>query len=178
MSSPAVKNFLLQQGYPEELDTACAAHFSALSLQPRVVGLVAAIAILSQAAGIFLALSLVLWWNVAFPKRNLFELFYNRFVAAPRGKPLLTPAPAPRLFAQGMAATFLLAIALSLAMHWLIASLILQGLLILALMVLLGARFCLGAFVYQLLRGKFAFAFSTLPWSRPRRESSGNESAG
>ena len=119
-----------------------------------------------------------LWWNVVFPKKNLFELFYNRFVAAPRGKPLLTPAPAPRLFAQGMAATFTLAIALSLTMHWLSASLVLQGLLILALMALLGARFCLGAFVYQLLRGKIAFACSTLPWSRPRRRASGSENAG
>lgn len=178
MSSPAVKNFMLQQGYSEEPEAACAAHFSALSLQPRVVGLLAALAILSQAAVIFLALSLILWWNVAFPDKNVFELFYNRFVAAPRGKPLLTRAPAPRLFAQGMAATFTLAIAVSLTMHWLIASLVLEGLLILALMALLGGRFCLGSFVYHLLHGKIAFACSTLPWSRPRPQSPGSASAG
>lgn len=168
MSSPAVKNFMLQQGYPEEPGTACYAHFSALSLQPRVIALVAALAILSQAAVLFLALSLVLWWNVAFPDKNVFELFYNRFVARPRGKPLLTRAPAPRLFAQGMAATFTLAIGISVIMQWLIPTLVLEGLLILALVALLGARFCLGSFIYHLLHGKFEFACSTLPWSRPR----------
>ena len=177
MSSRAVKNFMMQQGYTEEPDATCTAHFSALSFQPWVVGLLAALAILSQAAVIFLAISLVLWWNVASPEKNVFELFYNGFVAAPPGKPLLTRAPAPRLFAQGMAATFMLAIAVSLTVHWLIASIVLEGLLIPALMAMLYGRFCLGSFLYHLSRVKFAFACSTLPWSRPPRQSFGGASA-
>ncbi len=177
MASTSVKNFILQQGYPEEPDSTYPAHFSALFFQPRVVGLLAALAILSQATAIFFALSLVLWWNVAFPDRNVFDLVYNRFLAAPRGRRLIAPAPGPRRFSQGMAATFMLAIAVSLTMHWLIATLIFEGLLILALMALLAGRFCMGSFVYHLLHGKVTFACSTLPWSRPPRQSSGSPSA-
>lgn len=178
MSSPAVKNFMLQQGFAEEPGSACALHYSALTLQPRVIALLAALAILSQAAPIFLALSLILWWNVALPRWNVFELFYNRVVAAPRGKPLLGPAPAPRVFSQGMAATFMLLIGVSLLMKWTVAAIVLQGFLAVALLALIAGRFCLGAYIYQLLRGKVAFANSTLPWARSRSQPSGSARIG
>jgi hypothetical protein len=48
------------------------------------------------------------------PGLNPFDRLYNACVAAPRGLPPLTAVSAPRRFAQGMAATFMLAIGLSL----------------------------------------------------------------
>jgi Domain of unknown function (DUF4395) len=59
-------------------------------------------------------LSAVLWWNAIVPTHNLFDAIYNHTVAEPRGLPRLGAAPAPRRFAQGMAGTFALAIAVAL----------------------------------------------------------------
>jgi Domain of unknown function (DUF4395) len=108
MSSPIVRNFMKQQGFSEEPDSVCDMHFSGLSFQPKILGLLVVIAILLRSPILFFVLSAGLWWNVAFPKWNLFEILYNRVIAAPRGKSMLSPAPPPRIFAQGMAATFVL----------------------------------------------------------------------
>jgi hypothetical protein len=74
------------------------------------------------------------------------------------------PAPAPRRFAQGMAAAFNLAAALALVQGAVVLAWVLQALLVVAFSALLFGRFCLGAYVYHLLRGRVAFANSTLPW--------------
>ena len=108
MSSTSVKNFMKQQGFTEEQASVCDGHFSGLSFQPKVLGMMIVIGLLLQSPIYFLVLSAVLWWNVAFKRWNLFELLYNRVVARPGGKELLGPAPPPRLFAQAMAATFFL----------------------------------------------------------------------
>ena len=42
----------------------------------------------------------------------------------------------------------------------------LQGFLVVAFSALLFGKFCLGAYVYHLLKGRVAFANSTLPWAR------------
>jgi hypothetical protein len=42
----------------------------------------------------------------------------------------------------------------------------LEGMLVVAFSALLYGRFCLGAYVYHLLRGRITFANSTLPWAR------------
>ena len=46
------------------------------------------------------------------------------------------------------------------------ASWIVQGLLVGAFSLLLFAKFCMGAYVFHLLRGEAAFANRTLPWAR------------
>src|SRR2546421_5432289 len=94
-----------------------------------------------------------------------FENFYNRVVARPRGRPPLTPAPGPRRFAQGMAAVFMLAAALTLLQGWKTASYVFQGLIVVAFAALLLGKFCLGAYVYHLLKGNAALANGTCPWS-------------
>jgi uncharacterized protein DUF4395 len=167
MISPAVRNFMKQQGFVEEPDFVCDMHFAGLYFQPRLVGLLVVAAIVLQSPIFFFVLSAILWWNVAFPKRNPFEMFYNRVIAAPRGKPLLAPAPAPRAFAQGMAAAFMLLAGAALLGGWMIVAWILEAVLVIAFASLLFGKFCLGAYVYHLLRGKIAFANSTLPWARP-----------
>jgi uncharacterized protein DUF4395 len=167
MISPIVRNFMKQQGFVEEPDSVCDMHFSGLYFQPRIMGPLVLVAILLQSPIFFFVLSAILWWNVAFPKLNFFEIFYNRVIAAPRGKPLLAPAPAPRAFAQGMAAAFMLLAGVALSAGWMMAAWILEAFLVIAFAALLFGKFCLGAYVYHLLRGKIAFANSTLPWARP-----------
>src|SRR5262245_34477282 len=108
MSSPAVTNFMRQQGFPEEPPDACNMHFEGLYFQPRIVFPLVIVGILLQSVPLFLVLSAILWWNTFVPALNPFELAYNRFVAPRRGTGKLAPAPMPRRFAQGMAAAFLL----------------------------------------------------------------------
>jgi hypothetical protein len=167
MISPTVRNFMRQQGFLEEADSVCDMHFSGLYFQPRIMGPLVVVAIVLQSPAFFFALSAILCWNVAFPRWNPFEIFYNRVLAAPRGKPLLAPAPAPRAFAQGMAAGFTLLCGAALLAGWMMAAWILQAFLVIAFAALLFGKFCLGAYVYHLLGGKIAFANSTLPWARP-----------
>src|SRR5271157_3959805 len=114
MSSPVVRNFMKQQGFSEEPDAVCDMHFGGLYFQPRIVGLLVLVAIVLRSPISFLALSAVLWWNVFLPRWNPFEVFYNRLIAAPRGRLALAPAPPPRRFAQGMAAVFMLIAAVAL----------------------------------------------------------------
>jgi hypothetical protein len=110
----------------------------------------------------------VLWWNVLVPRLNPFELAYNRWVARPRGRVPLTPAPAPRRFAQGMAAAFTLGAAAALLRGWTAAAWTLEAFVVVAFSALLFGKFCLGAWIFHLLRGEVAFANSTLPWARRR----------
>ena len=168
MISPVVRNFMKQQGFVEEADSVCDMHFSGLYFQPRIMGPLVVAAIILQSPVFFFVLSAILWWNVVFPRWNPFEILYNRAIAVPRGKPMLSPAPAPRAFAQGMAAAFMLLAGLSLLAGWMIAAYVLEAFLVIAFAALLFGKFCLGAYVYHLLRGKIAFANSTLPWAHPR----------
>lgn len=169
MSSPVVNNFMKQQGFPAEPADACDMRFAALYFQPRIVFALVLLAIVLQSAPLFLVLSAVLWWNVALPRLNPFELAYNRFIAQRRGGPFLTPAPAPRRFAQGMAAAMMFGVAVSLETGWMAAAWVLEGLLVIAFMALLFGRFCLGAYVFHVGRGEAGFANSTLPWARGPR---------
>lgn len=175
MSSPVVTNFMKQQGFPEEPADACNMHFEGLYFQPRIVfplvllGITAnALGFPTVASGLFLGLSAVLWWNTLRPRWNPFERAYNRLVAGPRGLAPLAPAPGPRRFAQGMAAAFLLGSALALLAGAPFVSWLFQALLVVGFSALLFGRFCLGAYVYHVLRGRVAFANATLPWARPR----------
>jgi hypothetical protein len=173
MASPVVTNFMKQQGFQEEPPDTCNSHFGRLSFQPRIVFPIVLLGIFFGAFGlrgaaitIFLLLSAVLAWNTVLPQLNPFELAYNHFRATPRSTPLLAPAPGPRRFAQGMAAALLLVAALALLAGAPLLSGLAQGLLVTAFLVLLFGRFCLGAYIYHLLRGRVAFANATLPWAR------------
>jgi Domain of unknown function (DUF4395) len=166
MSSPVVKNFMRQQGFVEEPDDACNMRFQGLYFQPRIVFPLVLVGIVLQSAVWFLALSALLCWNTLVPALNPFEAAYNRLIAGPRGTPPLTPAPMPRRFAQGMAAAFNLGSGIALLAGTPVIAWALQALLVVAFSALLFGRFCLGAYVYHLLKGQVAFANSTLPWAR------------
>jgi hypothetical protein len=162
---------MTQQGFVEEPPDACDMHFEGLYFQPRIVFPTVLAAILIQlasvpwSAGLHVAISAVLWWNALVPARNPFELAYNRWIARPSGRRELVPAPGPRRFAQGMAAAFSLGAGLALLAGLLPLAWVLQASMVVAFTALLFGKFCLGAYVYHLLKGRVAFANSTLPWA-------------
>ncbi len=166
MASPVVTNFMRQQGFPDEPADACNMRFEGLYFQPRIVFPSVLVATLLQSAPLFLLLSAVLWWNVTVPRLNPFEHVYNRFVARRRGRQPLTPAPWPRRFAQAIAAAFMLGAGICLLAGWRVGAYVFEGMLIVAFSLLLFGSFCLGAYVFHLLRGEIAFANRTLPWAR------------
>jgi len=174
MESQVIRNFMKQQGFAEEPSATCDMHFTGLYFQPRIVFPLVVAGIILNALGwivasavLFFALSVVLWWNVSFPALNPFEHFYNAIIARRRGKTILPSAPAPRRFAQGMAAAFMLVVGFALLQGWQVTAWIFEGGLVVAFSALLFGRFCLGAYIYHLLRGEFAFANATLPWAHP-----------
>lgn len=166
MVPPTISNFVRQQGFSETPKESCSAHFSALNFQPRVTGPLVLVGILFQFAPIFLVLSAVLWWSALLPRWNPFDAIYNLLLAGRSGRPRLTPAPAPRRFSMGMAASFMLGIGVSLLAGWTALALVLQGFLVVALVALLFGKFCLGSYIFHMLRGEVSFANRTLPWSR------------
>ncbi len=171
MPSRAVANFMTQQGFVEEPPDARDMHFEGLYFQPRIVFPAVIVAILLQlvsipwSVGLHVAISAVLWWNALVPAGNPFELAYNRWIARPKGRPELVPAPGPRRFAQGMAAAFSLGAGLALLYGATPLAWVLQAFMVVAFVALLFGKFCLGAYVYHLLKGRTAFANSTLPWA-------------
>ena len=160
------RNFILQQGLDTPAQESCPVRFSALMFQPRLVGLFVLLAVVLQSPTIFLVLSGILWWNVFIPRLNPFDAVYNRTLANRPGSVRLNPAPPPRRFAQGMAGSFALAIGMLLLLQSGTAAIVLQVLLLAALAALIFGRFCLGSFLYHLLRGRSDFAIATLPWKR------------
>jgi len=167
MASPVVRNFMKQQGFAEEPSATCDMHFTGLYFQPRIVGPLVVVGILLHSPAFFFALSAILWWNVLVPALNPFEVFYNRVLARSGGRAILPPAPGPRRFAQGMAAAFMVVVAMALREGWTITAWVFEAGLVVAFSALLFGKFCLGAYIYHLLRGEFAFANATLPWARP-----------
>ena len=89
--------------------------YSALMLQPRIIGVIVVLGIAVQRPLLFLILSAVLLWSALVPSRNPFDAIYSYLVARPRGLAPLDVAPAPRRFAMGMAGTVALTIGIALA---------------------------------------------------------------
>jgi len=132
--------------------------------QPRVVGLWVVLATILQKPLMFFALAAVLWWSALAARLNVFDALYNWMLAPSRGI-TLTPAPGPRRFAQFIAGSFALAIGISLLLGWRTTGMVLEGFFLAAIGALVFGRFCLGSFVFHVLRGRADFAKRTLPWA-------------
>jgi hypothetical protein len=158
-------NFVRQQGFPHTSREACSYLYPALMWQPRVIGILFLVGLAFQAAPFFLALGALLWWNVILPAFNPFDALYNRLVAKPKGVPRLTPAPAPRRFAQAEAGTVILAIGLALLGEVNLLAYALEGLVLVSLAAVIFGRFCQGSYLFLLFTGQSAAANRTLPWS-------------
>lgn len=159
-------NFVRQQGFTDATPAACVHRYPALMWQPRAIGVLALVGLVFQPWPYFLFLSALLWWNVAVPRLNPFDAIYNGLVAGPKGLPRMGPAPNPRRFAQSMAGTFMLAIALALFYGSRATAVGVEGVLVIALAALLFGRFCMGSYVFHLVTGRAGFANRTLPWAR------------
>jgi hypothetical protein len=166
MSYSSQQNFVEQQGFRDAGADTCGHLFPALMFQPKLIGVLVIIGLVLQSGLYFLTLSAILWWNVLVPDLNPFDALYNNLIAAPKGLPRLTRAPAPRRFAQGMAATFMLAIGAMLLLGWYGTALIIEGLMVVALTALIFGKLCLGSYIFHLLRHDSGFANRTLPWVR------------
>ena len=164
--SRSARNLILQQGIAPPPGAPCGRLSSALVFQPRVVGLAALAGVVLQAPAIFAALAVVLWWCALLPGLNPFDAIYNANFGARPGGVRLQPAPAPRRFAQGMAASFMTAIALCLTAGALTAAWILEGFMLVAVTAIALGRLCLGSFIYYLITVRSAYAVRTLPWGR------------
>lgn len=162
----AEENFVRQNGFAEADAAVCAHQFPALMFQPRVIAVVVFIGLVLQAWQPFLMLSVVLWLSVIVPELNPFDALHNRYVAAPRRQPPLPPATGPRRFAQGMAATSTMGVAVSLWSGSTIAAVLFETVVVMALTMLLVGRLCLGSYLFHVLRGQAAFGNRTLPWAK------------
>jgi Domain of unknown function (DUF4395) len=159
-------NFIKQQGFPDASARTCHVQYPALMFQPRVIGVLVLAGVLRQSSTLFLILSAVLWWSALMPGLNPFDRLYNSLIAARKGIPALTAAPGPRRFAQGMAATLMLLIGVSLLAGWNTFAWVVEALLLVALGALIFGAFCLGSYVFHLATGNGEFAKRTLPWAR------------
>jgi hypothetical protein len=126
--------------------------YSALMFQPRAVGVVVALGVLLQSAWLFVALGTALWCSTVFLSLNPFDAVYNHAVAYRRGLPPLGVTPPPRRFAQGMAGTMALAIAIALFSGTTIVAWILQGMFAVASMAVVFRDRCAGAEAYYVVR--------------------------
>ncbi|HEV2246897.1 MAG TPA: DUF4395 family protein [Terriglobia bacterium] len=162
----SIDRFMSQQGFGDEEPSRRHWHFRALQLQPWVLGVLVAVGIIFQWAMLFFVLAAVLAWNVMVPALNPFERLYDWMIGGPASMPKLDPAPPPRRFAQGMAASFMAAAGISLALGWMIVAYVFEAFLLVALIALIAGRFCMGSYVFHTLSGRGAFANSTCPWSK------------
>ena len=153
--------FICEQGFPAtDADDRL---YSALMLQPKIIGGVVALGIVLQSPPLFLALSAVLWWSTLVPTHSIFDAIYNYAVAYPRNLPPLGVAPAPRRFAQGMAAAVALAIGEALLLGATITAWLLEGLFVVAVMRAVFGNSCFGAYAYHVLRRLFTTSQSLPP---------------
>jgi hypothetical protein len=161
----ALERFMAQQGFRDEEASRRRWHFRALQFQPTILAILVAVGIVFQSRALFFVLAALLVWNVALPRLNVFERLYDLVIG--RGsKPKLEPAPPPRRFAQGMAATFMAATGLALAFGFPIVAYVLEAFLMVALTALLAGKFCMGSYIFHILRGRRDFANTTCPWSK------------
>jgi hypothetical protein len=163
--SEARVNFVKQQGFEDASVLSCDARYPALMFQPRIIGVLVLAGVLAQAPWLFLTLAALLSWNALVPGLNPFDRVYNKLAATRKGVPVLAAAPAPRRFAQAMAATFMALIGASLLAGWHTLAWVFEALLLAALGALIFGAFCSGSYLFHVVRGHGEFARRTLPWS-------------
>ena len=158
-------NFIRQQGFKSADARSDDSLYRALMFQPRVIGILVVAGVLLQEPPLFLTMAAVLFWSALVPALNPFDRLYDALVGDRTAIPGLTPAP--RRFAQGLGATFMLLTGVSLRQGFDTLAWVLEAFVLLAIgLVIGGSRLCIGSFVFHVLRGNGEFARRTLPWSR------------
>lgn len=165
----AKRNFFLQQGFEAPKQGVCPADYEALMFQPRITAVILLAGLILQSWIIFLALGAVLWWSALMPLLNPFDAIYNATIGSKAGNVKLTAAPRPRRFAQALAGCFAGAVAIFLLAGQPMVAFFIEALFAVAAAAVSFGRFCLGSFLYHILRGKIDFALHTLPWAHERQ---------
>jgi hypothetical protein len=160
------RNFILQQGFEDPAPAVYPRQYSALVFQPKIVLILVVAGILFQSRAVFAALCALLWWSALFPKLNPFSALYNRTFGTRSGAFRLGPAPAPRRGAETEAGAVALTSALLIHAGFSLAAYVVEAIFLAAGLAVVIGTFCLGSFVYHLLRGRWRFALQTLPWVR------------
>ena len=162
----AKRNFILQQGFEDPAPAVLPLQYSVFVFQPKIVLIGVVAGILFQSQAVFAVLGALLWWSALFPKLNPFRGLYNHTLGSPSGAFRLDPSPAPRRAAETEAGTVALACALLIHAGFSHAAYVAEAILLAAALAVMIGGFCLGSFVYHLLRGRWSFALQTLPWAR------------
>ena len=142
--------FIRQQGFTTQ--RADEQLYSALMLQPRIIGVIVALGVVVQSPMLFLVLSALLLWSALVPTRNPFDAIYNHAVARPRNLQPLGVAPAPRRFAMGIAGTVALTIGFALLAGAAITAWFFEGLFAVAVVQVVFGDVCGAANMYHLLQ--------------------------
>jgi hypothetical protein len=143
--------FIHQQGFSRRIPTPD--FYQALMFQPRVITGLFTIGVLLPSPWYFVSLAGVLAWNALLPDLNVFDALYNRRAIRPADV-RLTAAPAPRRFAQGVASTLSLVIAIALLVDTIRIAWGIEILFAAALVALVFGRFCVGSAIYYLIFGR------------------------
>jgi|SoiMethySBSTD1v2_1073268.scaffolds.fasta_scaffold00491_29 uncharacterized protein DUF4395 len=122
--------------------------YVALMFQPRTIAGLLILGIVLQRAWLFLGLSAVLYWATLVPTRNLFDAAYNHLIAYRRSLPPIPVAPAPRRFAQAIAATVALIIGAALLSGATVTAWLFEALFALATTSVVVGRLCAPANLY------------------------------
>ena len=159
--------FICQQGFP--VPNANPHLYSALMLQPRIIGGLVALGTILQSPALFLALAAVMAWATLVPTQNLFDAIYNHTFAYPRGFPPLRAAPAPRRFSQGGAAALALVIGLALLADAMVMAWALEGAALVSIASVVVRRFCVPAHLYDVLQRRLSPTSSVMAGSASQR---------
>lgn len=161
----AKRNLILQQGFEDPSPAVRPRQYAALVFQPKVVLLAIVAGILFQSPAIFSILGSLLWWSAFLPNLNPFTALYNGTVGRRPGTFRLGPAPAPRRSAEMTAGVFAFATALLIHTGFTLAANALAAIFLAAALAVVVGSFCLGTFMFHLLRGRRTFVRQTLPWA-------------
>jgi hypothetical protein len=135
------------------------APYKAMMFQPRAIVVLLILGAIIQNPWWFVTLSAVLWWCALVPANNIFDAIYH-VVSDRQGLARIGPAPAPRRFAQGMAATLAVIIAAALFSGAEKTAWVFEALLLGAALAVVFLRFCVGSYVYHLLTQRFHDRFA------------------
>ena len=159
------RKFILQQGFEDPAPAVCPLVYSALVFQPKIVLIGVVAGILFQSQAVFAILGALLWWSALFPTLNPFRVLYNRTLGRRPGAFRLDPSPAPRRAAETEAGAVALASAMLIHLGFSLAASVAEAILLAAALAVMLGSFCLGSFIYHVLRGRWRFALQTLPWA-------------
>ena len=142
-------DFIREQGFTT--DGCQDGLYAALMFQPRVIAGLVISGVGLQSPFLFLPLSAVLLWSAAFPGHNPFDAFFNHVLADPKRLAAMPLAPPPRRFAQTVAGTIAMSIALTLLAGVSPLAWVLEGVFVAGSMSVVVRRFCLPAYAYHLV---------------------------